>query len=292
MEYELGEVLKKIRQSKRYTQQYISEGRMSRTTYAKIEAGKMQPTVGKFMHILERLDLTYEEFKYIKNAYALDNKDEIIFDLSHISTNMETKNLHQLITKCDAYLEKHSDSIVDDIRSVCKAGLLIQEKMDLSLAYPLAEKVWHRLSQLDNWYSIELKLINGIFFFFPLETGIAIVKRAIREIDRLSSLNKISELKAAYLINLTILLIKNKKYEEAYEYAQEGIAECIAEKRYEIIAIGYARKGIALINMSKISAGAAAIRKALQISATLDQPQLTMSIKEEVRQTTNAGIHL
>lgn len=290
MEYELGEVLKKIRQSKRYTQQYVSEGEMSRTTYAKIEAGQMQPTVGKFMHILERLDLTYEEFKYIKNIYALDEKDEIIFDLSHIPTNVETKELNQLIAKCDTYLEKYSDSIVDDIRSVCKAVLLIQEKMDLSEAYPLAEKVWHRLSQLDNWYSIELKLINNIFFFFPLETEIAIVKRAIREIDRLSSLNKNSELKSAYLINLTIPLIKNKKYAEACEYAQKGIAECISEKRYDIIAVGYARKGIALINMGEIKEGTAAVRKALQISLALDQAQLTTSIKEEVQQTTHAGI--
>lgn len=96
MGYQLGEVLKRIRQSKKYTQKYVSDSKMSRTTYAKIEACTMQPTLGKFMHILEKLDITYEEFKYIKNMCTLNEKEEIVHDFFQISTNIESNRFSAL----------------------------------------------------------------------------------------------------------------------------------------------------------------------------------------------------
>lgn len=290
MAYQLGEVVKKIRQSKRYTQKYVSGNQMSRTTFSKIEAGEMQPTVGKFMHILERLDITYEEFKYIENMYTLNGKDEIVFDFFQISTNVEVKDMEMLIDKCSDFLDNYSDSIVDDIRSVCKALVLVHLQNSFEEAYPFAEKVWKRLSQLDNWYSTELKLINNIFFFFPLETGISIVERALREIDRFSYFNQNKELKAAYLINMTLLLINNEQFAEANNYAEKAIQECIVTKRYEVISLAFARKGIALINLGDEEQGMSAIRKAIQISSALDQTGLIESFKGEIRERTKISI--
>ncbi|WP_100488282.1 helix-turn-helix domain-containing protein [Sporolactobacillus pectinivorans] len=290
MAYQLGEVVKKIRQSKRYTQKYVSGNQMSRTTFSKIEAGEMQPTVGKFMHILERLDITYEEFKYIENMYTLNGKDEIMFDFFQISTNVEVKDMEMLIDKCSDFLDNYSDSIVDDIRSVCKALVLVHLQNSFEEAYPFAEKVWKRLSQLDNWYSTELKLINNIFFFFPLETGISIVERALREIDRFSYFNQNKELKAAYLINMTLLLINNEQFAEANNCAEKAIQECIVTKRYEVISLAFARKGIALINLGKEEQGISAIRKAIQISSALGQTGLIESFKGEIREKTKISI--
>ncbi|MFT8310851.1 MAG: helix-turn-helix transcriptional regulator, partial [Sporolactobacillus sp.] len=164
MTYQLGEILKRIRQSKRYTQKYVAGDEMSRATYAKIEACDMQPTVGKFMHILKQLDISYEELLFLQNRYHLSGKDEIIHDFLNLSTNVEQSSVLLLINKCANYLNKHPDSVVQDIQSVCKASMLLHSERTFEHAYPYAKKIWERLSRLDNWYSTELKLINCIFF--------------------------------------------------------------------------------------------------------------------------------
>lgn len=292
MAYQLGEVLKKVRQSKRYTQKYIAGNEMSRATYAKIEACEMQPTVGKFMHILKKLDISYEELTFIQNLYHLSGKEEIIHDFFGLSTNVEQSKVLSLINKCDKYLENHSDSVVQDIKSVCKASTLLQTERTFEHALPFAEKVWDRLSRIDNWYSTELKLINCIFFFFPIETGIEIVKRALREIDRFAYINKNVDLKSSYLLNITVLLIKNNQLNEAIDYAEKAIAECKNVRKFDGLAFAYARKGIILVNVNKIEEGLTLIRKGISICTALDQISMTYAIVQEVNELTDIDFKL
>lgn len=292
MAYQLGEVLKKVRQSKRYTQKYVAGNEMSRATYAKIEACEMQPTVGKFMHILEKLDISYEELMYIKHSYSLNGKDEILHDFFRVSFSTESHKIQSLDEKCTHFLLNNSDSVVQDISYVCKALLSIHSDKNFESAFPFAKKVWDRLDKLDNWYSIELKLINNIFFFFPLETGISIAKRALKEIDRFSYIIKNFELKSSYLLNISVLLLKNKQYIEALGYADKALQECISVKRYEGAAIAYGRKGMALINLKKVDEGMLLIKKAFSILTALEHHILTEAIVQEVNELTDIDFKL
>ncbi|MCO7176552.1 Rgg/GadR/MutR family transcriptional regulator [Sporolactobacillus kofuensis] len=287
MVYQLGEVLKRVRQSKRYTQKYVAGNEMSRATYAKIEACDMQPTVGKFMHILKQLDITYEELTYIQNSFSLNGKDQILHDFFQLSFSTEYEKIHSLREKCDHYLINNSDNVVQDIAYVCNALLSIHTDHTFEYAFPYAKKVWDRLSKLDNWYSLELKLINNIFFFFPLDTAISIAKRALHEIDRFSYIIKNVDLKSAYLLNMSILFMKNKQYEEAFNYVEQSIKECKAIKQYDRLALVYGRKGIALINMNKLDEGLEFIRKGLSICKVLELDFMTEAIIQEVNELTN-----
>jgi Rgg/GadR/MutR family transcriptional activator len=292
MTYQLGEVLKKVRQSKRYTQKYVAENEMSRATYAKIEACDMQPTVGKFMHILEKLDISYEELTFIQNSYSLNGKDEILHDFFKLSYSTESHKIQSLNNKCKHYLIKSDDNVVQDISYVCQALLSIHEMKSFDEAFPFAKKVWDRLSKLDNWYSLELKLINNIFFYFPLETAISIAKRALQEIDRFSYIIKNNDLRSSYLLNMSIIFMKNNQYEEAYEYVEKSLEECKMIKQFDRVALVYARKGIALINMNKNDEGLAFIRKGLSICKVLELDFMTEAIFQEVHELTSIDIDL
>lgn len=290
MTYQLGEVLKKVRQSKRYTQKYIAGNEMSRATYAKIEACNMQPTVGKFMHILKRLDITYEELTYIQHSYQLNGKDEILHDFFQLSFSTETHKIQSLSSKCEQYLQNNSDNVIEDIHSVCKALISIHFDKSFDSALPYAKKIWDRLSKLDNWYSIELKLINNIFFFFPLETAISIATKALQEINRFSYIIRNTDLKSSYLLNITILFIKNKKYLKALNYADKTIEECKLIRRYEGLAVAYGRKGMAMINMNDEKEGLDYIDKGLSICKVLELNALKDAITQEVHELTNINL--
>ncbi|EST11022.1 helix-turn-helix domain-containing protein [Sporolactobacillus laevolacticus] len=287
MAYQLGEVLKKVRQSKRYTQKYVAGNEMSRATYAKIEACEMQPTVGKFMHILEKLDISYEELTYIQHLYTLNGKDEILHDFFKLSYSTESHRIQSLNNKCEHYLINNADNVVQDISYVCQALLSIHAKKSFDYAFPFAKKVWDRLSKLDNWYSLELKLINNIFFYFPLETAISIAKRALQEIDRFSYIIKNVDLRSSYLLNISILYMKNKQYNEAYDYVEKSLEECKAIRQFDRVALVYGRKGIALINMNKTDEGLQFIRKGLSICKVLELDFMTEAIIQEVNELTD-----
>lgn len=288
MAYQLGEVIRQIRQSKKYTQKYIAGTEMSRTTYAKIEACQMQPTVSKFMHILEMLDMSYEEFFFIKNMYTLTGKEEIIHDFLQISTNVEVSCFMSLQKKCKHYLADHSDSIIEDIFSVSYALILIHTQNNYQEAHTYAERVWHRLSKLENWYTTELKLLNNIFFLFPIETSLLIARRALREIERFACINGMSSLKPAYLINMTLLLLNNGQFTKAVSYSEKAIIACRAEKRYDLIAIAYGRRGIALMNIGEKEEGEHYLQKALQICQALDLTEMETAIRQEAMNKTDA----
>ncbi|BBN99098.1 helix-turn-helix domain-containing protein [Sporolactobacillus terrae] len=290
MGYQLGEVLKKVRQSKRYTQKYVADEEMSRATYAKIEACSMQPTVGKFMHILKKLDITYDELTYIQHSYRLSGKEEIIHDLFQLSFSTEINKLHSLNFKCESYLKDNYDNVVQDISYVCKANISIHNSKNFESALPYAKKVWERLSKLDNWYSIELKLINNIFYFFPLDTAIFIAKKALENINRFSYIIRNIELKSSYLLNISILLIKDHKYQEALDYAEKTIDECIRIKRYEGLAVAYSRKGMSLINLENKDKGFSFIRKALSICDVLNLDVMRKAIIQEIAELTSLDI--
>lgn len=290
MKYQLGDVLKRVRQSKRYTQKYVAGDQMSRATYAKIEACDMQPTVGKFMHILKKLDISYEELTYIQNSYSLNGKEEIIHDFFKLKSSAYFQQVIDLNSKCTKYLKTNFDSVVQDIHYVCEALYLIHIDHEFDQALPFADKVWERLARLDSWYSVELKMINNIFFLFPLETGIAIAERALGEIDRFSYIIRNVELKSSYLLNLTILLFKNHKYNKAYIYANKSIEECTRVKRFEGLAVAYIRKGVILDKMEKSEQGRILIKKGLSICKVLDLDSMYEAVIQELHELTSLDI--
>jgi Rgg/GadR/MutR family transcriptional activator len=189
-------------------------------------------------------------------------------------------------------LKKSFDNVVQDIHYACSALSSIHSEQAFEQALPYANKVWDRLEKLDNWYSVELKLINNIFFFFPLETGISIAERALKEIERFTYIIRNDELKSSYLLNLTIYLIKNQKYEKALLYANKSIEECMQIKRFEGLAAAYVRKGITSIKIEKSHQGLELIKKGLSICRVLDLNSLFEALTQEVHELTSIDIDL
>ncbi|MFT8312385.1 MAG: Rgg/GadR/MutR family transcriptional regulator, partial [Sporolactobacillus sp.] len=125
-----------------------------------------------------------------------------------------------------------------------------------------------------------------IFFFFPIETGIEIVKRALHEIDRFAYINKNINLKSSYLLNITVLLIKNGDLKEANNYADKAIEECKTVKKFDGLAFAYSRKGIILMNTDQHANGLSLVNKGLNICSALDLKTMAEAIKQEVHELT------
>ena len=71
---DFGDVLKEIRIDRGYSQQYVADGIMGQSAYSKVERSEIEPTFRKWLAILEKLNISVEEFRYILNKDSLTQK--------------------------------------------------------------------------------------------------------------------------------------------------------------------------------------------------------------------------
>lgn len=242
----IGSHFKRIRKNKGYTQDYIAENIMSRSTYTKIESDLITPGVVKYFQILNSLDMDHAEFSYIQNNYQLNAKENILYQFKSVATNSNLDIILKLQRDTETYLSKANDNVVNDILQVCRALTILSKTNDLKQAFPYAKKVWDRISTLDKWYLTELRLLNNILFFFSFETSLFISRRALNELANYRHFNEARELRLAFEMNVVYLLMENKDFTQALEYVDPLIKESKSSAKYLMLAALYIRKGIIL----------------------------------------------
>lgn len=279
----VGPILKKIRQSKNFTQKDISGEQLTQSTYSKIEASKMTPTIDNFFYILNRLDISYDEFVLLSEKNNLDPKKQIIKAFSRISSTIELDKIVALKRECAQFLRYTEDPVIQDIQLICQSLLFIQEGNDEKACH-VAKLVWDRLSKMDCWYSIELRLINNILYVFPMETQMSITHIALEKLHEISADSKeYIILRIAFFLNSGLLLINQNNYSEALDHVEKALKESSAIQRVDLITISLCRKGIILIHLGSVQQGLTLIDKAILINESLGKNQLADKLKAEVK---------
>lgn len=238
-----GEILKKIRVNKKYTQKFVTEGIISQSTYSKVERGVIDITYNKFIKLLSRLDVSEFEFQMLLDEEP-DARDDLIQQFFLINYN-DLEALTAIQERVQHYLIMKKDYIIQDIAYICEALMLISKERDYEQAAIFANRVWKRLERFDRWYMMEIRLINAILFIFPTETALPISERIVRQLS-IYQTRESRVIKNNIQTNLTLLLIRNKNYATALENLDELIIRFKQISNYRLLAIAYIRKGIAL----------------------------------------------
>ncbi|MBC1444914.1 hypothetical protein HCA39_13520 [Listeria seeligeri] len=160
--------------------------------------------------------------------------------------------------------------------------VLLREKNDFNASKTLVLPVWERLQKLENWFLDEIYLINNIFFLFDLNTGITMIKSALKSIERYSSYQNIYTLKIALNLNLVYLKLFNNEAHLALALVDETIHHCELVKRYDLMAITYIRKG--LLNFSLNKNDNESITYGLSILRILKLDDIHIEMEKEIEQ--------
>ena len=84
-----GQTFKEIRKSRKISQKEITKNTISRATISKFENDKIVLSTNNFIFLLDSIDISIEEFNYIKNNYTYDKKEKIIFLFNQIFSSSE-----------------------------------------------------------------------------------------------------------------------------------------------------------------------------------------------------------
>ncbi|MBD8036291.1 XRE family transcriptional regulator [Solibacillus sp. A46] len=277
-----GETVKKIRVGKGFSQKYVSSNICTQGNFSKFELGENKDikhsTLSEF---LVRIETSYDEFKYINNGYSMPLRDEIINNFYNQSYN-NSDDLLQLQQSCISYLKEcPEDKLINKINIIIKSLSILANTNDIHHAKLLAEPIWTELSRRDNLYLSDIFLLNAILYIFPVETAEEMKKFAFRHIEKYKNFQNINRIKINFLINLSLLYLKNSDYNMALNQLESSIELCKLEKQFINLSICYIRKGVCLSNSG--TCGLFWINKGMNMLEVLDQFDLLSILKAEVK---------
>lgn len=73
-----GKEFKKVRKNRTYSQTEVANSIISQSTYSKFEAGIRDIDASIYLQLLQRLNISAEEFDYVRNGYSYGRKQNLI----------------------------------------------------------------------------------------------------------------------------------------------------------------------------------------------------------------------
>ena len=209
-----GQTLKKIRQNRALTQLDVCDGIMKQGTYSRIENGQLDIGAAELAKIVERLNISLNEFLFIHQNYEATPRQQLINDYINIELTIASQ-LKEKRKAVALYLQKHRDVEIETILYSYDTMIALMEQKDMDVVRSIAEKVWARLQKLDYWYMTDLEILNATIMYFPFETAVEVANTAIARIDAYTHFEKdLTYLKLYFKVNLSYLYLEEKRYEE------------------------------------------------------------------------------
>ncbi|MBC2186996.1 helix-turn-helix domain-containing protein [Listeria sp. FSL L7-0253] len=278
----VGDTLKFIRKSKNLTQQEACTDALSRSNYQKIENNKIMPSMDRFIQLLLNFNMTLEEFEFVKRDFTPSPKENILYLYSKIITSSETDILLNVISKCDAYLENHTDTFISDIKASLEGILLVEKEHDFELARQKVTYIWDRLSESDELFWNDILILRNIFFIFENETAQHIVNRLIKQLKKYRYLHPTLSIEISLHVNRATYLILDEKYELALHYIEQSIKISKQNHYYLQFCMAIAKKGIVLYKLGQKQDGKRFMQRALRVTKFLEEERILNGIKNEI----------
>jgi transcriptional regulator with XRE-family HTH domain len=279
MRWDFGQVYKTIRTSKGLTQKQICGDRISRSTLARIEKGEIVPSFESMIFLLDQINMSLEEFRYVCHYYQASER-QMILALSEKHTSViDNTELIKLKELCVSYLKNHHDIPIEQLLDrlnivihVRKFGGYSQDEKFQTLT----QKIWKNLEKQDTWYESDLKLLSNILFHFPLDSVKAITPQILDSLEKYKNFHNIKPLQYQLLTNLATIYLYNNLIKECLDITLITLELSQEIKRYDYLGFSQIRLGICRKDDDLI-------KKGIEILTLTNESTLLKIMKEEVK---------
>ncbi|WP_083959948.1 helix-turn-helix domain-containing protein [Streptococcus porci] len=258
MKWNFGQTYKEIRKSKNLSQQEICGEEISRVALSKIENSKAIPNITHMMFLLDQIDMTVDEFMYICNLYHPSERQSLLIEANNLLVTPTTEQLKVLITRCSTYLELNDDVPIKNLKDVLELFLFIRTngiQRDNLRYQDLVHKIWLPLQERDEWYISDIRLLNAILHYFPVETLEKLSSYIFKNLEKYKNYRNIKNDQKTILENLATIYLKEGYQSQCETILLKLLELCKEMKRYDGVAFAKVRLGICQCNSSLIEQG-------------------------------------
>lgn len=97
---------------------------------------------------------------------------------------------------------------------------------------------------MDNWFYGEIRLINCLLYYFPIETVLYFLPNLLNSIEKYEKFRSMDTLRISVLLNISLLLIQEDYYDKAEELIIKAENYSKLSGRFDYLAIAKVRLGI------------------------------------------------
>ena len=266
----------------------VTKDVISQSTYSKFEAGIREIDASIYIQLLHRLNISAEEFDYVRNSYSYGRKQDIIHQLFSISYN-NIEKLHILKEQVIDFLEEQHDEDIKQIYLICEAFIQFHDTKNMEVAKNIVKPIWENISRYEQWYLNDIRVINTILFLFPVDIAIEFTQTVLERLDTYKDFRDAERLKMAFKINLSLLLIKNNNYVKALTIIVDSLQGDKKKMNYSILALHFSREAICRANIEG-EGSAELLEKARQLLLLYDDQDYWVRIQQEFNHYTSPEI--
>jgi len=222
MKEKLGKTIYKIRVKKGLKQKYLNDDKLSSGLIPNVEKGSQMLSAEKFILLLEKMNVTYNEFVSLMDDEYLKTKNMIKNNLSEFVKRRNVSGLQRLAKEAEEHYREYNDIYFEHIRIMALAmSQLYQSNSDYESARELLTPIKDYLDNIKEWGFHELFIISHCLFLFEIEVAISFGQRALELIEENYSLYKNDEIGCVVLINLAIYTLDYEAYYDlSLKYSQ------------------------------------------------------------------------
>lgn len=209
----LGSTLQQVRKQKNIKLKELSSNTLSISQLSKIEKNETIPSADKFILLLSKLNIKYDEFILLLDDDYLNLKSELGIKFAKLANQQNIEELDKLLLEVKKYSIAYTDIYFKNLYIQVISTLdLIQSNNNYSTAKEYTTPIKNYLSQIDNWTYYELALLSNCLYMFEIDDAIFFGNQAIQSIEENYHFYKNEELTCALLNNLAIYTLDYPKY--------------------------------------------------------------------------------
>ncbi|MDF2535380.1 MAG: hypothetical protein K0R18_1539 [Bacillales bacterium] len=280
---EIGETLRFIRVSKKFTQEEVSFDVMEHSAYARIERGETKNISSwRLNRILDKLNISFEEFWFIKSDFLPTEKEEIMNQIMGDYLKKDFLRLGELEKEIYEKYKKTSDIhfwFLSILAYCCSKDCAITE-IDPIKTEPIVTYLYNQ----ESWLRYEILLFINFMFAFDISVVLLLASRAMKKSDKFWSFHfNEGDPYLLLLLNLISFCIEKNRVHEAkkfYALAQDRLAgkNCLNERNRL-----HFYNGIILIKDGKKDEGKQICEETIRIVEILDLNPLANSYRVFLR---------
>lgn len=179
MEKTFGSIIRRFREDRGYSLRQVSKGILSASFLSKVERGTSDISISNFLQLIDRLNITLEEFSFVAKQYKLEDWEQLQMDILFAHQKKNKKKLKQIM------IAEHDKGIAEELEtSICNsimAEICLLDLEDKTITKEKKEYLISFLRRAASWGKYELILYTSTMKALTIDNVIDLSQKAIEK---------------------------------------------------------------------------------------------------------------
>lgn len=280
----IGMLIREFRQSRNLTMKEVCDTDLSVAQLSKFERGVSEITINKLLVILDKLNITIEEFFHAEQEFELSEFEQLIVNMKEHYIKNDADRLLELRNE---QLKKYKKSNIKffELNAIMLSALLKDLTNDKSKAPEMEEKLIDHLLEVDIWCHYEIVLFANSISLFNTNTLVTLTNEMINNTKYYQEIKKHRVITIQTLINVILTLLENGETDQSKIF-QNKLTELLEMDQYMLYERNYSiyLAGFYLYKTGQKEAGLKSMKQAITIFKDLKINQLAQNFQTHYNQ--------